>query len=123
MRRRTPEILAKVARIKAIADRHGISMKAAGLQFALANPAVAAVIPGASRPGRIAEDRAALEEAHTRRLLARAARGGSRQSGGSAAHRRLSRLDAAVAHGRGASAGRDCAPQANPRTKEMNMTD
>ena len=59
----TPEILAKVAAIKVIADRHGISMKAAGLQFALANPAVAAVIPGASRPGRIAEDRAALDEA------------------------------------------------------------
>lgn len=58
----TPEILAKVAGIKAIADRYGVSMKAAGLQFALANPAVAAVIPGASRPGRIAEDRAALEE-------------------------------------------------------------
>jgi D-threo-aldose 1-dehydrogenase len=58
----TPEILDKVARIKALADRHGISMKAAGLQFALANPAVAAVIPGASRPGRIAEDRAALQE-------------------------------------------------------------
>ncbi|MDR6990262.1 aldo/keto reductase [Luteimonas sp. 3794] len=55
-------ILDKVARIKAIADRHGVSMKAAGLQFSLANPAVAAVIPGASRPGRIAEDRAALEE-------------------------------------------------------------
>ncbi|WP_345773899.1 aldo/keto reductase [Azospirillum endophyticum] len=55
-------ILDKVARIKAIADRHGIGMKAAGLRFALANPAVAAVIPGASRPDRIAEDRAALEE-------------------------------------------------------------
>ncbi|WP_342248667.1 aldo/keto reductase [Sphingomonas sp. OTU376] len=58
----TPAILDKVARIKALADRYGISVKAAGLQFALANPAVAAVIPGASRPGRIAEDRAALEE-------------------------------------------------------------
>src|SRR5688572_13462627 len=58
----TPAILAKVARIKAIADRHGISMKAAGLQFALANPAVAAVIPGASQPSRIAEDRTALAE-------------------------------------------------------------
>jgi D-threo-aldose 1-dehydrogenase len=57
-----PEMLAKVARIKAIADRYGVSMKAAGLQFALAHPAVAAVIPGASKPGRIAEDRAALEE-------------------------------------------------------------
>ncbi|MBZ7922225.1 aldo/keto reductase [Ensifer adhaerens] len=58
----TPAILQKVANIKAIADRHGISMKAAGLQFALANPAVAAVIPGASQPSRIAEDRAALNE-------------------------------------------------------------
>ena len=59
----TPAILDKVARIRAIADRHRVSMKAAGLQFALANPAVVAVIPGASRPQRIAEDRAALEEA------------------------------------------------------------
>ena len=58
----TPAILAKVAAIKAIADRYGISMKAAGLQFSLANPAVAAVIPGASKPGRIAEDSAALAE-------------------------------------------------------------
>lgn len=58
----TPAILDKVARIKAIADRHRISMKAAGLQFSLANPAVAAVIPGASQPSRIAEDRAALQE-------------------------------------------------------------
>ncbi|WP_307233502.1 aldo/keto reductase [Pararhizobium capsulatum] len=58
----TPAILDKVARIKAIADRHGISMKAAGLQFSLANPAVAAVIPGASQPSRIAEDSAALAE-------------------------------------------------------------
>jgi D-threo-aldose 1-dehydrogenase len=58
----TPEMLDKVARIKAIADRHDVTMKAAGLQFSLANPAVVAVIPGASRPSRIAEDSAALEE-------------------------------------------------------------
>jgi D-threo-aldose 1-dehydrogenase len=58
----SPAILAKVAQIKAIADRYGISMKAAGLQFSLSHPAVAAVIPGASRPGRIAEDSAALKE-------------------------------------------------------------
>jgi len=56
-----PQILEKVRRIKAIADRHGVSMKSAGLQFSLANPAVAAVIPGASQPSRIAEDRAAFE--------------------------------------------------------------
>lgn len=58
----TPVILDKVARIKAIADRYGISMKAAGLQFSLAHPAVAAVIPGASQPSRIAEDGVALRE-------------------------------------------------------------
>jgi len=57
----SPEIVAKVARIKAIADRHGIPVKAAALQFALAHPAVAAAIPGASRPERIAEDMAALK--------------------------------------------------------------
>jgi D-threo-aldose 1-dehydrogenase len=56
----TPAVLARVKAIKTIADRHGVAMKAVGLQFALAHPAVAAVIPGASRPDRIAEDRAAL---------------------------------------------------------------
>ncbi len=56
------EIMAKVARIKALAERHGVSIKAAALQFVLANPAVAAVIPGASKPERIAEDKLALAE-------------------------------------------------------------
>lgn len=56
----SPEILAKVEKIKSIADRHQISIKSAALQFSLANPAVAAVIPGASKPERIAEDKAAL---------------------------------------------------------------
>ncbi|KAB7684345.1 aldo/keto reductase [Bacillus sp. R-CC1] len=57
----SPEIIAKVNKMKSLADRHGISIKAAALQFALANPAVAAVIPGASKPERIAEDQAALK--------------------------------------------------------------
>ncbi|CUR81126.1 Pyridoxal 4-dehydrogenase [Achromobacter xylosoxidans] len=55
-------IIAKVERIKAVAQRHAVGIKAAALQFSLANPAVAAVIPGASRPQRIAEDAAALAE-------------------------------------------------------------
>ncbi|TCG07941.1 D-threo-aldose 1-dehydrogenase [Paraburkholderia steynii] len=59
----SPEILAKVERIKAIATRHNVSVKAAALQFVLANPVVAAVIPGASKPERIAEDHAAVKEA------------------------------------------------------------
>lgn len=56
----SPEIISKVEKIKGIAQRHGISIKAAALQFSLANPAVAAVIPGASRPERIEEDQTAL---------------------------------------------------------------
>jgi D-threo-aldose 1-dehydrogenase len=56
----SPEILGKVERIKALAQRHGVPIKAAALQFSLAHPASAAVIPGASRPERIAEDHAAL---------------------------------------------------------------
>ena len=55
------EILAKVERIKGIAQRYQVPVKAAALQFPLAHPAVAAVIPGASRPERIAEDHAALK--------------------------------------------------------------
>ncbi|MER7874540.1 aldo/keto reductase [Streptomyces solisilvae] len=55
-------IIEKVQRIKELAERHGTSIKAAALQFALAHPATAAVIPGATRPSRIAEDVAALGE-------------------------------------------------------------
>jgi D-threo-aldose 1-dehydrogenase len=57
----SPEILAKVERIKGIAQRYKVPVKAAALQFSLAHPAVAAVIPGASRPERIAEDHAAFK--------------------------------------------------------------
>lgn len=56
----SPEIISKVERIKSIANRHQVSIKSAALQFSLANPAVAAVIPGASRPERIIEDQLAL---------------------------------------------------------------
>ncbi|MGW4926421.1 aldo/keto reductase [Streptomyces parvulus] len=55
-------IVEKVARIKQLAERHGVSIKGAALQFSLAHPAAAAVIPGATRPSRIAEDVAALDE-------------------------------------------------------------
>jgi len=57
-----PAVVAKVERLRAIADRHRVSLKAAALHFSLAHPAVAAVIPGASKPERIAEDHAALAE-------------------------------------------------------------
>ncbi|MFF2567716.1 aldo/keto reductase [Streptomyces sp. NPDC058084] len=56
------EIIERVGKLKALTEQHGISIKAAALQFSLAHPASAAVIPGATRPSRIAEDTAALNE-------------------------------------------------------------
>jgi D-threo-aldose 1-dehydrogenase len=57
-----PEIMAKVQKIKEVCDRFAVSIKAAALHFCLAHPASAAVIPGASRPERIVEDHAAMNE-------------------------------------------------------------
>lgn len=55
-----PYIRQRVSRLEEIAERHEVSLKAAGLQFSTAHPAVTAVIPGSSRPARIAEDLSAL---------------------------------------------------------------
>ncbi|MCP3029857.1 aldo/keto reductase [Halobacillus sp. A1] len=57
----SPEVISQVKKIKSIAERNGISVKAAALQFTLSHPAIAAVIPGASRPERIKEDQDALD--------------------------------------------------------------
>jgi D-threo-aldose 1-dehydrogenase len=57
-----PEIVEKVSRLKALAAKHGVSIKAAALQFSLAHPVADTVVPGATRPSRIAEDIAALNE-------------------------------------------------------------
>ncbi|WP_454724948.1 MULTISPECIES: aldo/keto reductase [Cupriavidus] len=57
-----PELLARVERMRQLCARFGVDIRAAALQFSLAHPAVAAVIPGASRPERIAEN---LEFAET----------------------------------------------------------
>ena len=59
----TPEMTERVRQLQAIATQFNVDIKAAALQFSLAHPAVAAVIPGASRPERIAEN-LALAEAH-----------------------------------------------------------
>jgi D-threo-aldose 1-dehydrogenase len=53
-------MLDKVAHIQEIARQYQVDIKSAALQFVLANPLVAAVIPGASRPSRIIEDVTAL---------------------------------------------------------------
>jgi D-threo-aldose 1-dehydrogenase len=51
-----PAILSKVARLEAVASRHGVPLKAAGLQFPLAHPAVASVIPGARTAAEVEEN-------------------------------------------------------------------
>ncbi|HBO3680252.1 TPA: aldo/keto reductase [Pseudomonas aeruginosa] len=53
-------VLEKLERIRAIARNHGVDVKAAALQFALAHPAVVAAIPGSTRPQHANEDYAAL---------------------------------------------------------------
>jgi D-threo-aldose 1-dehydrogenase len=55
-------IVEQVRHISGLAERYGVTLKAAALQFSLAHPAAAAVIPGATRPLRITEDLAALRE-------------------------------------------------------------
>jgi D-threo-aldose 1-dehydrogenase len=42
-----PPILARVRQIEAVCARHNVALQAAALQFPLAHPAVAAIIPGA----------------------------------------------------------------------------
>lgn len=55
------DIAVKVDKLKALCTKYGVPIKAAALQFSLAHPAAAAVIPGASKPERIKEDHEALE--------------------------------------------------------------
>jgi D-threo-aldose 1-dehydrogenase len=46
-----PEILARANMIRAVCERHGVPLAAAALQFPLAHPAVAAIIPGPRNTG------------------------------------------------------------------------
>jgi D-threo-aldose 1-dehydrogenase len=41
-----PEVVSRVEAIRAICDRHAVPLAAAALQFPLAHPQVAAIIPG-----------------------------------------------------------------------------
>lgn len=43
-------------RLAAAADRHGIDLRAAALQFCAAHPVVASVIPGTKSPGRVRQN-------------------------------------------------------------------
>ena len=55
-RKAPPGIVEKVRRVEAVCGRHGTPLKAAALQFPLAHPAVAAVIPGARSPEEVDEN-------------------------------------------------------------------
>ncbi|SFL79449.1 aldo/keto reductase [Salibacterium qingdaonense] len=54
------EVTSMVNSMNDIADHHGVDLIAAALQFSAAHPAVAAVIPGTTRPERIQENIDAL---------------------------------------------------------------
>jgi len=47
------DILARVSRIEAVARAHEVPLAAAAIQFPLAHPAVAAMVPGAVRPEEV----------------------------------------------------------------------
>jgi D-threo-aldose 1-dehydrogenase len=58
----SPEIVEKVRKVEEVCRRHSVPLKAAALQFPLAHPAVASVIPGA-RSAAEAEENFALIKA------------------------------------------------------------
>lgn len=51
-----PEIVEKVRNVEQVCARHSVSLKAAALQFPLAHPAVASVIPGARSAAEVQEN-------------------------------------------------------------------
>ena len=53
-----PEIVEKTRKIEAVCDRHAVPLPAAAMQFPLAHPLVAAIIPGAMDPAHITSNTA-----------------------------------------------------------------
>jgi D-threo-aldose 1-dehydrogenase len=51
-----PALIERARRLKAIANHHVVDLKAAALQFVLAHPAVATVIPGAQTVGELEQN-------------------------------------------------------------------
>jgi len=51
-----PAVRDKVARMQRLCELHGITLGAAALQFPLAHPAVASVIPGANSPAQVQQN-------------------------------------------------------------------
>ena len=59
----SPEVQAKVRSIEAVCRAHGVDLPAAALQFPLAHPAVASIIPGAAKPSEVTANIASVETA------------------------------------------------------------
>lgn len=55
-----PEVQAKVQGMEAVCRAHGVRLPVAALQFVLAHPAVASVIPGAARASEVEDNVASL---------------------------------------------------------------
>lgn len=49
------DVLGRVRRIESVCERHGVALPAAALQFCLAHPVVASVIPGLANPQQVRE--------------------------------------------------------------------
>lgn len=58
----SPEMMDRAARIADVCARHGVPLRAAALQFILAHPAIAAVIPGARSVEEVEENVRMVEE-------------------------------------------------------------
>jgi D-threo-aldose 1-dehydrogenase len=56
-----PEMMDKAARIAQVCERHQVPLKAAALQFILAHPAIASVIPGARSVAEVEENARMVE--------------------------------------------------------------
>ena len=52
----TPDVLERVRRVDAVCRAHGVPLAAAALQFPLAHPIVASVIPGAVSPDQVRQN-------------------------------------------------------------------
>jgi D-threo-aldose 1-dehydrogenase len=55
-----PEVLEKARRIEQVCQRHGVALAAAALQFPLAHPAIATLIPGAASRAEVLQNVAHL---------------------------------------------------------------
>ncbi|MCV4289627.1 aldo/keto reductase [Pseudomonas capsici] len=58
-----PFAVERRTRLAAIANRHGIDMRTAALQFAAAHPLVSAIVPGSRVPGQIASNAQSMKVA------------------------------------------------------------